>query len=238
MRLILFDIDGTLVSCGKFAARQFSAALHEVFGGHGALEGFSFAGKTDPMIARELMRAHGLDEKTVDAHLERLMDTFVAKLDATLEAEQVRILPGVIDLLEKITDRSDLAIGLLTGNWSGGARVKLGRVDLFRHFGFGAFGEDAYDRRGLVPVARERARALYGREFAPEDIVIVGDTALDIDCARAHGVPCLAVATGFTPAEALHEAGASWVLNDLRGAYDHQAFAALRPQAIQPGAMP
>lgn len=214
-RLILFDIDGTLISCGRQVAGIFSTALREVFGGHGPLEGFSFAGKTDPMIVRELAGAYGLPAPAIDAGLGRMSALYVERLARELEASKMKVLPGVEPLLRSLAGREELAVGLLTGNWRGGAEAKLGRVGLWDFFELGAFGEDAYDRRGLVPVALERASRLKGRDFRPEDALIIGDTALDVDCARASGVPCLAVATGFTPAEELRAAGADWVYDDL-----------------------
>ena len=214
-RLLLFDIDGTLLHCGKQVARIFSAALTEVFGGHGPLENFSFAGKTDPMIVRELVAAQGLRAADIEAGLPRMSAIYVERLERELQAEKMRVLPGVVPLLEELSRQPDVAVGLLTGNWRGGAQAKLGRVGLWDYFELGAFGEDAYSRRGLVPVAMARAAALKGRSFRPEDTLIVGDTPLDVDCAKAAGVPCLAVATGFSSAEALRQAGAEWVFEDL-----------------------
>ncbi len=226
-RLLLFDIDGTLISCGKQVARIFAGSLREIFGGHGPLEGFSFAGKTDPMIVRELTCALGLSPEAVEAALGRMSTLYVERLARELAVEKMRVLPGVEPLLRSLAGREEVAVGLLTGNWRGGAEAKLGRVGLWDFFELGAFGEDAYDRRGLVPVALERARRLKGYDFRPEDALIVGDTALDVDCARASGVPCLAVATGYTPAEELRAAGADWVYEDLvAAARDLPHFAA------------
>lgn len=228
-RLLLFDIDGTLISCGRQVAKIFAAALREVFGGHGPLEGFSFAGKTDPMIVRELTGTLGLSAAEVEAALGRMSALYVERLGRELEAEKMKVLPGVEPLLRSLAGREEVAVGLLTGNWRGGAQAKLGRVGLWDFFELGAFGEDAFDRRGLVPVALERASRLKGYDFRPEDALIVGDTALDVDCARASGVPCLAVATGFTPAEELRAAGADWVYDDLiAAARDLPHFAATR----------
>jgi phosphoglycolate phosphatase len=217
-RLILFDIDGTLLSCGRQVAKIFAGALTEVFGGHGPLEGFSFAGKTDPMIVRELAGAIGLPAAAIDAGLSRMSSLYVERLGRELAAEKMRVLPGVLPLLQSLAGREEISIGLLTGNWRGGAEAKLGRVGLWEFFELGAFGEDAWDRRGLVPVALERAKALKGHAFLKEEALIVGDTALDVDCARASGVPCVGVATGFTSAEELRAAGADWVFSDLEAA--------------------
>jgi len=214
-RLLLFDIDGTLISCGRQVAAIFAASLREVFGGHGPLEGFSFAGKTDPMIVRELTHSLGQPPAAIDSGLGRMSSLYVERLARELAVEKMRVLPGVEPLLRSLATRADVTVGLLTGNWRGGAEAKLSRVGLWDFFALGAFGEDARDRRGLVPVALERASRLAGAEFRPADALIIGDTALDVDCAKASGVPCLAVATGFTPAEELRAAGADWVFEDL-----------------------
>lgn len=214
-RLFLFDIDGTLLHCGKQVAKIFAGALRDTFGGHGPLEGFRFAGKTDPMIVRELTAAVGLAATEIDAGLDKMAELYVERLERELDVGKMQVLPGVLPLLDSLAGREQVAVGLLTGNWRGGARAKLGRVGLWDYFELGAFGEDAYDRRGLVPVALARARALKGYDFRPEEALIVGDTALDVDCAKASGLPCLAVATGFTPAEELRAAGADWVFGDL-----------------------
>ncbi|MDA8020019.1 MAG: HAD hydrolase-like protein [Thermoanaerobaculia bacterium] len=218
MRLILFDIDGTLLRCGKQVAQHFLGALETVFGGYRLPERFSFAGKTDPMIAVELLRGLGLDEEEIHARLPRARDLYVAAMDRELDRDRMLLLPGVVELLERLVLRPELTVGLLTGNWQGGARAKLSRFDLEAYFAFGAFGDDARDRRGLVPVALRRAETHGGGPFAPEDVLIVGDTVLDVDCARAAGARCLAVASGFTEAEELEAAGADWVFDDLQEA--------------------
>jgi phosphoglycolate phosphatase len=218
MRLVLFDIDGTLLHCGRQVGAIFCGALRDVFGGHGPLEGFSFAGKTDPMIVLELLRDLGLEQSAIRERLPEVRDLYLERLEQGLRRERMTLLPGVVEILEPLRRCPERAIGLLTGNWRGGAEIKLGRFGLNEYFELGAFGEDAADRRGLVPVAIERATAQYGVTFDPADVLIVGDTELDVDCARHAGVRCVAVATGFTTADRLHAAGADWVFADLREA--------------------
>ncbi|MEE8524007.1 MAG: HAD family hydrolase [Thermoanaerobaculia bacterium] len=213
--LILFDIDGTLLRCGPQVRPLFTDALVEVFGSYGDPDETSFAGKTDPMIALELVRAAGLGDDEILPRLPEVRRRYVDNLERGLRREGMCLLPGVVDLLERLAARDDVVLGLLTGNWRRGADVKLSRFELGRFFPFGAFGDDAIDRRDLVPVALARAAAASGRQFAPEQTLIVGDTAFDVDCARASGVPSLAVTTGFATADRLAEAGADWVFSDL-----------------------
>ena len=224
-RLVLFDIDGTLLLCGRQVGPIFIDALRAVFGEFRRPEGYSFAGKTDPMIVRDMVHALGLSDEIVESGLPRMHDLYVEDLERRLDAEQMRLLPGVVELLDRLAARDDVLVGLLTGNWRRGAEVKLSRFGLGRYFALGAFGDDGRIRRDLVPVALDRAARQRGRRFEPHEVLIVGDTVLDVDCARAAGVPCMAVATGFTPARDLEAAGADHVYDDLReAARDHGWF--------------
>ena len=216
--LVLFDIDGTLLRCGPQVGPLFVGALEEVFGEYGELPGYSFAGQTDPRIVLDLVRATGRAEEEVLAKLPEMRRTYLGKLERGLRREGMRLLPGVTDLLERLSAREDVLLGLLTGNWRGGAEIKLGRFGLNRYFAFGAFGDDGVDRRDLVPVALERAAHLRGDRFPAERTLIVGDTVRDIDCARAAGVRSMGVATGFSDAERLEAAGADWVFASLEQA--------------------
>jgi phosphoglycolate phosphatase-like HAD superfamily hydrolase len=128
------------------------------------------------------------------------------------------LLPGVTDLLDRLVADPGVALGLLTGNWRSGAEIKLAPFGLGRYFAFGAFGDDGVDRAELPPVAMARAAAATGAAFAPADVLIVGDSPEDVACARAHGLCCLGVATGWTPAADLTAAGAAWVAADLPAA--------------------
>ncbi len=227
MRLVLFDIDGTLVAAGGQAKPLFEEAMVEVYGTAGAIDDYDFAGKTDPQIVFELLEVAGVPHAEIAAGLPLLRDGYLDRLAARLDPRRVRILPGVGELLSALSLRDDLVLGLLTGNWERGARIKLASVDLFRYFPFGGFGDDGHSRRDLPPVALARACAYAGRDFSQEETVIVGDSLLDVDCAHANGIRCLAVATGKTESWALARAGADWVEPDLTRAHAHPAFARL-----------
>ncbi|PYQ64627.1 MAG: hypothetical protein DMF53_07040 [Acidobacteria bacterium] len=218
MKLVLFDIDGTLLTCGPQVRPLFASALVEVFGTAGEVDAFDFTGRTDPGIVLDLITGAGLPEPLVRERLPRMRALYTERLERELDRREMVLLPGVMEILERLSRREDVVTALLTGNWEPGAKAKLSRFDLGRYFGFGAFGCDGVDRSELPPVALDRAERATGRRFRPEDVLIVGDSLHDISCAHAHGIPCLAVGTGRTPEEVLRAAGADWVIGDLRQA--------------------
>lgn len=215
MRLILFDIDGTLLDCGPQVRPILGSALTEVFGTGGAIDTYDFSGRTDPRIILDLLGPAGIAEDELRSRLPEIRANYVARLEEKLDRQGMRLLPGVAEALEHLAGRDDIALGLVTGNWEPGARTKLSRFDLNRYFDFGAFGCDATDRSDLPPFALDRAERRLGRRFRPEETLIVGDTIHDVTCAQAHGIPVLAVATGRTTVETLRAAGADRVVGDL-----------------------
>lgn len=215
MRLILFDIDGTLLECGPQVRPILAEILTTVFGTAGEVATYDFAGRTDPGIVLDLLTEAGMPQEEILARLPEAKRMYVERLERTLDRQRMRLLPGVLQVLEDLSRREDIALGLLTGNWEPGARTKLSRFDLNRFFDFGAFGCDGVNRSDLPPVALDRAERRLGRRFRPEETLIVGDTLHDVACAKAHGIPVLAVATGRTSAETLRDGGADRVVADL-----------------------
>jgi phosphoglycolate phosphatase-like HAD superfamily hydrolase len=204
VRLFLFDIDGTLVTARGAGRAAIARALASTYGTTGPIETYDFRGKTDQRIVRDLMGAAGVDEPRIAAGLAACFAAYLVELEAVLgDGSRVTILPGVADLVRALSARDDALVGLLTGNIEAGARVKLRPTGLWDLFRVGAFGSDDIDRRRLPAIACERAHRLLGRRFAFEDVTIIGDTPLDVDCARACGAVAVAVATGFHPAEEL-----------------------------------
>ena len=216
MRLILFDIDGTLVRGGP-AKKAFQIALEDAFGTAGAIDTHDFSGKTDPQIARELLVGAGLSATRVDAGLPRLWERYLGELEARLETTPMNLLPGVHELIGALEESGRAVLGLVTGNIARGAQLKLGSVGLSDRFPVGGFGSDHEVRNHLPGIAIGRARAAWGREFDRSEVWIIGDTPLDVACGRHEGVRTLAVATGRHRSQELIDCGADEVVEDLTG---------------------
>jgi phosphoglycolate phosphatase-like HAD superfamily hydrolase len=218
VRLFLFDIDGTLLSCGTQIRPLIARVFAEVLGREVEIHDYAFSGKTDDRIFRELAARSGLPAAAIETALPAVRERYFERLERELDVDGMVLLPGVLAALESLAGQRGVALGLLTGNWERSARTRLSRFDLNRFFPFGAFSEGCLDRDDLPPIALDRAHRALARRFAPEEVVIVGDSLLDVACARAHGVPCLAVATGGTGMEELSTAGAHWVCQNLAAA--------------------
>ncbi len=216
-RLVLFDIDGTLLSADGAGKRAVHRALMEVFGTVGHLPGYSFAGRTDPEIVRDLLRSADVDDAEIDAGLPALWFRYVENLHREIREIHVAALPGVPELMERVEEGGpEMVLGVLTGNILEGARIKIDAAGLgFRRFRVGAFGSDHAHRPELPAIAVERAQAATGISFSGREIVIVGDTPLDVACGAHLGVRTIATATGHHPPDELAAAGADHVFADL-----------------------
>jgi len=213
-RLVLFDIDGTLVHGGP-AKAAFESAMKRVFGTAGPIEGHSFSGKTDPQIARELLRLAGFQDSEIDGGLGSLWEAYLSELEAGLVQDPMVVLPGVGPLLDHLRRKEEVALGLLTGNIVEGARLKLTSVGLHDYFSVGGFGSDSEVREDLTAVAVKRAAETWGGEFPSSSVVVVGDTPRDVACGRRGGTRTVAVATGRYGAQELAASGPDVVLDDL-----------------------
>jgi phosphoglycolate phosphatase-like HAD superfamily hydrolase len=213
-RLILFDIDGTLVTGGP-AKVAFETAMVETYGTSGDVGRASFAGKTDPQIARELLTRAGFDKETIDEGLPGLWECYLGHLGAGLDETPVRVLAGVRELLDTLASVEGVALGLVTGNIARGAELKLSSAGLWERFAIGGYGSDHEERDHLPGIALARARVYWRAELRAGDAVIVGDTPRDVACGRAGGTRTLAVATGSFSTTDLRVAGADQVVEDL-----------------------
>lgn len=216
-RLVLFDIDGTLLHSHGAGRRAMEAALILTFGTLGSTS-YRYDGKTDRQIVRDLMRAAGFDDATIDARLPQVLEAYVDGLQQELMLPQTRVeaLAGVIALLDALVHRRHCTVGLLTGNLEPGARHKLNAAGIaFDRFALGAYGSDHEIRSELPAVAQRRARERLGLELAGQAMVIIGDTPADIQCGRPIGARAIGVATGQYSVAALTEHAPDAVFRDL-----------------------
>jgi phosphoglycolate phosphatase-like HAD superfamily hydrolase len=216
MRLYLFDVDGTLIYAHGAGRLALTRALVDTYGTAGPADLYDSRGKTDPQIVFELMTAAGIPRAVVQARLGDCFQTYVRHLeDLFASGHPVDVMPGISEVVQALSSRPDALVGLLTGNIEGGARAKLRPTGLLPYFRMGAFGSDDADRRRLPGIARERARALAGSDVPFHHMVIIGDTPLDIDCARACGAVAVAVATGQHRAEDLAACSPDLLFSDF-----------------------
>jgi len=215
LKLLLFDIDGTLIHSGGAGKRAMNAAFEEIFGVSNALDRIPVAGCTDLAIVDSAIQEFGLRRN--HGRLELFKERYFKYIQIEIEkiSPEMQILPGVRDLLDELRKRSNTYLGLLTGNWEFSARVKLAHCGLSDYFGIGAFADDSMVRQELVPVAIERFEKKLGKSQRKENVYIIGDTFADIDCAHAHAAKAVAVATGPFSVQELREHGADYVFEDF-----------------------
>ncbi len=203
MKLVLFDIDGTLLTDRGASRDAFRDALEAVYGYDGDLSRYDFSGRTDPQIAHMVLRDAGHDAEGVEAHMPRLWERYLAGLERNTTPGRVQTMPGIPTLVEALREHDGVILALLTGNIEPGARLKLGGANLNGYFPFGAFGSDSADRTQLPPIAVRRASDLLDRHFHGSDVVIIGDSIYDVRCGVPYQATTIAVASGKTPAETL-----------------------------------
>jgi phosphoglycolate phosphatase len=203
MKLVLFDIDGTLMTDNGASRDAFADALREVYGYDDDLSRYDFSGRTDPQIAHMVLADAGFSREAVEAQLPRLWERYLNGLARNATPERVRVMPGMRELVAALHEHDRVALALLTGNIEPGARLKLGGANLNDYFAFGAFGSDSADRTQLPPVAIRRASETLGITFAGSDVVIIGDSIYDVRCGVPYDATTIAVASGKTPADIL-----------------------------------
>jgi len=216
IRLILFDIDGTILYTGGAGRRAMRRALLEVFGATGPIKGFPFAGKTDPQIIIELMTLAGYAPNLIRRRMPDFWEQYVEYLeDEMTRADNMVVYPGVFELVRALRDSNGTLLGLQTGNIERGARLKLEPTGLNPFFPVGAFGDDSDNRNELPRIAVQRVRKQFGRTFRGQEVIIVGDTPADVACARHFGARAVAVATGFHDRQGLADSRPDALFDDF-----------------------
>jgi phosphoglycolate phosphatase len=214
-KLVLFDIDGTILLTAGAGRRAIIAATVQELGTDRNLGGVRFDGKTDPQIVSELLEVAGYRAPHPPGRIDAICRRYVDLLALELERPTTRtdLMPGVERLLDRLEENSDIVLGLLTGNLASGAALKLrsGGLDPAR-FRVGAFGSDSADRGALPPIAAQRAESFFGRVPSGAEVVIIGDTPADIACGQCINARAVAVATG------------GYSMADLSGCQPHAVF--------------
>lgn len=202
---------------GGAGARAMTLAFRDLFGRENAFAGVPMPGRTDQLILADALGRESLDadHAAMRAFRARYLEHLEREIDLPAPGKFKGILPGVQELLDALTAREDVFLALLTGNFVEAARLKLEHFNLWRYFRCGAFGEDAHERNALVPLAVARARECGLPEIPDERVVVIGDTPLDVACARAAGARAIAVATGMSDLDSLLGAGADALFEDL-----------------------
>ncbi len=212
-KLILWDIDGTLIVSHGAGFRAMERAMQQRFGCSARLDQIDWAGRTDSWIAQEALRRGGLLPTPQNIH--DYLEAYLALLPHELQAAGGRVLPGIPELLETVHQRTDVAQGLLTGNLRRGAQLKLTHHQVWHYFEFGAYADDSPRRNDLGPHALRRAREKHAVEFAPKNTFIIGDTPHDIECGKVIGAQTIAVATGKYSVEELATHAPTAVFRDF-----------------------
>lgn len=214
IRLVLFDIDGTLIQTNSAGVKAFGRAFSSEFGFHDGTENLKFAGRTDTGLVREFFNHNKINPDA--EHFRRFFDCYIFWLDHILRDSNGRIIPGVLEFIGGIKNLVEPpVIGLLTGNIRLGAEVKLRHFGLWDEFETGAFADDAEERDHIAAIAKVRGGKLLGKTLRGNEVLVIGDTPLDIRCARAIGAKVLAVATGGSTLGELEKHKPDWAVADL-----------------------
>lgn len=212
MRILLFDIDGTLLNTGGAGQLAMESTLREVFGITKRASGISYAGRTDYGIIHDLFKFHGVEYS--DEIWNKFYDAYRGNLPNALAAKDGLILPGVVELLHQLHHHDGVELGLLTGNLQAGAESKLAHYELDHHFDFGAYGDNHVHRDD---VARDAIRIVHDHfdPHRPDDVWVIGDTPADVQCARAIDAKVVAVATGTFGREELEPTNPDYLFDDF-----------------------
>ena len=215
VRLVLFDIDGTLVHTGGAGGKAFAKTFTNEFNAVDGIERLKFAGRTDTSLVREFFGLHQIEP--TPQNFERFFERYVFWLDHILRDSKTEVCPGVWEFIHAVQTLPQVPLlGLLTGNIRLGAEIKLRHFNLWNAFQTGAFADDHEERDQIAAVAHQRGSRILGTELRGDEVVVIGDTPLDIRCARAIGARALAVATGGAKLAELKQHQPDWAIADLR----------------------
>ena len=213
MNLLLFDIDGTLITTGGAAVKAAERAFENIYNVKDIMDGIRVDGKTDPLILKEMFSS-GLKREYTAKEASTIYDEYLRILDTNLQnGNTIKVLPGIFELLSELSDKNDITLGIATGNIERGAWIKLGHCNLDGYFSFGGFGSDSANREELIRTAMERGRRFADRHL--HKIFVIGDTPLDITSGRAAGAITVGVSTGIYSYSQLQSHNPDYLFSDL-----------------------
>lgn len=215
MKLLLFDVDLTLVNSGGSGRRAMTQAFATLFNRSNGFDSVDFAGRTDPLILKDALAGNGLQWSPEKE--ENFKETYFNLLKTEIEKPHAgkKIEPGIPEVLQALSAKEDILLGLLTGNWKQGAQIKLAYFGILSHFKMGVFADDSENREALPHLAVQRCQEEFSTSFPPENVYVVGDTPLDVACARPLGAKSVAVATGFFSFDQLADSNPDYLFRDL-----------------------
>lgn len=213
MKLLFFDIDGTLIRSRGAGRNAVETGMTRFFRQPIRSNGIAFSGKTDPQILAEVLILNGLEPN--EANIQKAAIAYATVLEEQLSTDTYAVIEGIPSILDQLLAHPDAELSLLTGNFEKTAFLKLASANLDAYFHHGAFGSDHADRNALPPIGLARVFRETGRRFLPHEAYIIGDTPLDIACARAHGLHAIAVATGYFSTDALAQHQPDLLLKDF-----------------------
>jgi len=214
-KALLFDIDGTILNCNKAGKHSLIQACLDIFGTIGKMEVVDFQGKTDPLILTESLSAMGFSDDIIRNGTGKLKEKYFSHLRENIIKYNTVIMPGIPVLLDALSKQENIILGILTGNFRQSAEIKLAAAGVENYFRFGAFGDDAPNRNGLPPIAKNIIMERYGIEIDYSDFFIIGDTVYDIECAKASGAVSISVGTGWADKEKLLSRNPDYYFDDL-----------------------
>ena len=219
-KLLLFDIDGTILTTFGQAKEAFRFALKEIFGTEGAIDSFSWSGKLDPVIVFELMRGAGFDENYINKRINDTLRLYEKILEKNIIPEKIIIKEGIKEALKELSKDENLILGLCTGNTPEGARIKLSSVNLYNYFIIGAYGTDGKIREELPPIAKKRAENYFNLKIKEGNVFVIGDAPADIISAKANNFRSVAVFSGFHKKEELAKYNPDLLIENFKIHYD------------------
>jgi len=227
LKVILWDIDGTLIRSGGAGEQAWLKALKELHGIDASMHGISWAGQTDPYISTLFFQKFQIPG--TQENITRFLEKYVDHLPGELERSKGKVLPGILEILRHIDASGEVEQGLLTGNLVRGAQYKLGHFGLWKYFRIGGFADGHFERAGIAREALKKARERWGGAVEPEEILVIGDTPFDIDCGRAIGARTAGVGTGYCDWDALEARRPDYLFRDLGNVENFLVTVGIKP---------